>query len=197
MASKKKLEPATKPDSKVAAEPAPEKETPAPAEAPAKTETPAKGKKRRTRKTLDHNMYVVVCNGFHGPLFYRDRNTGEEYNWDEFGDEAELTIGTLLNARNTQRRFFQENWWLIDDPEVIDYLGVGQYYKNALTYDDFDELFKLTPEEVKTKVERLSNGQKRSVVFMAREQIASGDLSDLNIVKVLEDALQVELLAGR
>lgn len=167
------------------------------AKAPAKKTTGGSTKKRRIRKNLDHNMYVTVRNGFHGTLVYKDRNTGEQYNWSYFGDEAELTLGTLLNARSSQRRFFEENWWLIDDPDIIEYLGVGKYYKNALTYDEFEDLFSLSIDEIREKIEGLSEGQKRGVVFMAREQIESGELSDLNIVKMLEEVLNTELISGR
>lgn len=167
------------------------------AKAPAKKSASRSDKRRRVRKDLDRNMYVTVRNGFHGPLVYIDKNTSEQYTWAEFGDEADLTLSVLLNARNSQRRFFEENWWLIDDPDVIEYLGVEKYYKNALTYADFDELFSLDIGEIREKIKALSEGQRRGVAFMAREQIESGELSDLNIVKMLEDVLNTELISGR
>ena len=195
MATKKKLEPATqKEDSK--AEVLAKNDEAAEAKATAKKAS-SSTRRSRVRKNLDPNMFVIVRNGFHGPLYYRDTNTSEEHFWPEFGDEADMTLSTLMNARGSQRRFFSDNWWLIDDPDVIDYLGVGRYYKNALTYDDFYEIFDLPYDEIREKLEGLSDGQKRSVAFMAKEQIESGELSDLNVVKMLEDVLHTELIAGR
>lgn len=196
MATKKKLEPATPKEDKKVETPA-KADAPAEATAPAKKTTSSNRKKPRVRKSLDPNMFVTVRNGFHGPLYYRDNNTSEEHQWPEFGDESDMTLATLMNARGSQRRFFSENWWLIDDPDVIDYLGVSKFYENALTYDDFYELFDLSYDEIKQKIGGLSEGQKKSVAFMAREQIKSGDLSDLNIVKILEDTLQITLIDGR
>lgn len=196
MATKKKLEPAApKEDKKV--ETSAKTDAPAEATASAKKAAPSKRKKPRVRKNLDPNMFVTVRNGFHGPLYYRDNNTHEEHQWPEFGDESDMTLATLMNARGSQRRFFTDNWWLIDDPDVIDYLGVSKYYENALTYDDFYDLFELSSDEIEQKIKGLSAGQKKSVAFMAKEQIESGELSDLNVIKMLEDTLQITLINGR
>ena len=162
------------------------------------TEAPVQGEvkasKPRVKKSLDPNMYVPVKNGFHGRLIFRDRVTGEEYEWSDFGDEIDLTLNTLQKARSGQRRFFSDNWFLIDDPEVIEYLNVGQYYKNALNYDEFDTVFDLPKDELVERVNSLSDGQKRGVAFAAKQKIESGDLFDLNIIKALEDALDTELI---
>lgn len=150
--------------------------------------------KPKVRKTLDPNMYVPVRNGFHGVLVYADKYTGEHYRWDEFGDVIDMTVSTLQKVRSSQRRFFSENWFLIDDPEVIDALGVSEYYKNALTLDEFDELFTLDVDAAKERVCLLSDGQKRGVAYSAKQKIESGELSDLNMIRMLEDVLDTELI---
>lgn len=150
--------------------------------------------KPRVRKSLDPNMYVPVKNGFHGRLVFKDKVTGEEYEWADFGDEIDITLNTLQKARSGQRRFFSDNWFLIDDPEVIEYLNVSQYYKNALNFDEFDTIFGLPKDKLVERVRALSNGQKRGVGFAARQKIEAGDLYDLNIIKALESELGVELI---
>lgn len=166
-----------------------------PTEQDAATKKPRTAKaKPRVRKMLDPNMYVPVKNGFHGVLIYKDKATGELYRWTEFGDEIELTVSTLQKARSAQRKFFEENWFLIEDREVIEYLNAEQYYKNALTYDEFDSLFSLTPDEIKDRIAKLSKGQKRGVVYTAKQRIESGELYNLNIIRALEEALDTELI---
>ena len=175
---------------KLAQEPA--KATALAKEAPAQSEAPAV--KPRVRKSLDPNMYVPVRNGFHGRLVFKDKVTGEEYEWSDFGDEIDLTLNTLQKARSGQRRFFSDNWFLIDDPDVIEYLNVGQYYKNALNFEEFDTIFELPKDELIARVATLSDGQKRGVGFAAKQKIEAGELSDLNVIKALEGMLKVELI---
>ena len=166
-------------------------ETLATAKAAAEKKKPSKPK---VRKAIDPNLYVSVKNGFHGSLFYKDTTTGEEHRWSEFGDEIEMTFGSLQRARSAQRKFFTENWWLIDDQEVLEALNATQYYKNALTYEDFEDLFSLKANEVKDKVSGLSRGQKRGVVYVAKQKIEDGELADLNVIRALEEALGTELI---
>lgn len=83
---------------------------------------------------------------------------------------------------------------MFDDPQVIEWLGVSQYYKHALTVDGFDELFDKTPAEIKKIVSNLSNGQKSSVAFRARSKIKEGEIDSIKVINALEDALGVELI---
>lgn len=176
--------------SKLAQEPA--KATATAKAAPAQSE--AQVVKPRVKKSLDPNMYVPVRNGFHGRLVFKDRVTGEEYEWSDFGDEIDLTLNTLQKARSGQRRFFADNWFLIDDPDVIEFLNVGQYYRDALNFDEFDTIFDLPKDELIARVSTLSDGQRRGVGFAAKQKIEAGELYDLNIILALENELDIELI---
>lgn len=151
-------------------------------------------KKPRVKKNVDLNRYVTVKNGFNGPLIYIDKTTGEEHSWGEFGDEVDMTVGSLQRARSSQKRFFEDNWWLFDDPEVIEFLHAEQWYKNALSYEEFDTVFDGTIKDIEEIVGALSVGQKLAVSFCAKKKIKSGELSDLNLIKSLEKILNTELI---
>lgn len=155
---------------------------------------PTKRQKPKVKKMLDPNMYVTVKNGFHGILTYHDKSTGERYRWNEFGDEIDLTVSTLQKVRSAHVMFFEENWFLIDDQEVIQYLNATQYYKNALSYEEFAILFDMDVDEIKERIAPLSKNQKRGIVYMAKEKIESGELYNLNIIRALESALETELI---
>lgn len=148
----------------------------------------------RVHKEIDPNTIVPVRNGFHGPLGFYDKVTGEQHKWSEFGAELDLTVAALKRARGSNPRFFSENWWLIEDPEILEYLRVTQFYANALTCEEFDELFTLSPEEVELKVSKLSRGQQRGVAYRAKEKIESRELADLNVIRALEKVLDTTLI---
>lgn len=145
-------------------------------------------------KEVNMDQYITVRNGFHGTLIYRSRRTGEEFTWPEFGAEQEMELRELRNAKNTSKMFFTNNWFMFDDEWVVDYLGVRQFYKNALRIEDFDNIYKKTPDEIKKAIADMSEGQKRSVAYRASELIKTGDIDSLKTIAALEEALGIELI---
>ena len=95
--------------------------------------------------------------------------------------------------RGNQRRFFEENWILIDDPAVVKKLGVGRYYQNSLSTDDFEDVFNMSADEIKEIVPTLPGGTKDAIASEAKKKIDSGELDSRSAIKALEDSLDVEL----
>lgn len=148
----------------------------------------------RVKREFPPNTIVPVVNGFHGVLVYQSPRTHERFQWEDFGAEQDMELQELKIARNSFKKFFENNWFLINDPEVIDYLGVGQYYKNALTLDDFDSLFEMNPEDVKAKVDSLSEGQRLTLKYRAKQLIEDGVIDSIKVITALEKSLGVELI---
>lgn len=147
-------------------------------------------------KEIDLTQLIPVRNGFQGKLIYKSSRTGEKYVWDYFGDEQEMELRELRNAKSSAKKFFINNWFVFDQEYawVIDYLGMKNYYKNALGVDDFDKLFTKTPAEIEKTVSKLSEGQKKSVAYKAREMIANGEIDSNKAIAALERALNIELI---
>ncbi len=147
-------------------------------------------------KRIDLNQIVTVYNGFHGAMYYRSRKTGELYQWTGFGDEQDMELSELKNAKSSSKKHFANNWFMFgeDDAWVIDYLGVGKYYKHAIGVDDFDDIFAKTPSEIAEIIGEMSRGQKRSVAYRAQQMIESGEIDSMKKISVLEDCLGVELV---
>ena len=147
-------------------------------------------------KEIDPNQIIVVRSGFHGRLVYRSPRTTEKFVWGEFGDEQEMELRELRNAKSSKKKYFENNWFMFDEEYewVIGYLGLTQYYKNALPLDDFDALFKKTPDEIEKAVSKLSKGQKKSVGYRAKQLIADGEIDSNKAIAALEKSLGIELI---
>lgn len=145
-------------------------------------------------KDVDPTQYVTVRNGFQGRLVYRSRKTGEMFIWDEFGSEQEMELRELRNAKNSYKSFFINNWFMFDEDWIVDYLGVRQYYKNAIPIDEFDNIFSMKSAELKRTIAGLSVGQKKSVAYRAKELISKQKIDSLSVISVLEEALDIELI---
>lgn len=141
------------------------------------------------------NETMVECrNGTHGDLFYAStRNPGYTVEWTEFGEMQELEYAELVAMRGSQPRFFRDNWILIDDAAVLHKLGVERYYKNALTTENFDEIFKWEPDEVREKVPKMSEGMRDSIRMRAKELMKEDGIDSRAMVKALNDALGCDL----
>lgn len=147
-------------------------------------------------KDVDTSQFITVRNGFVGTLVYKSSRTNELFVWTEFGGEQEMELRELRNAKNSAKAFFENNWFMFP-PEydwVIDYLGVRRFYKNALGVDGFDEIFELPADELKERLNALSDGQKSSVVYRAIALIKDGEIDSRKTIQTLEDCLGVELI---
>ena len=150
-------------------------------------------KTEAAQRELKPDSYVTVRNGFNGRLVYKTRKTGERFVWEDFGAEQDMEIQELKNAKNSYKSFFEENWFMLD-PDVIAYLGVERYYKDALTIDGMDALFNMDADEVKKKVSRLSNGQKATIAYRAKQMIRDKQIDSLRVIGALEASLGIQLM---
>ena len=145
-------------------------------------------------KDIDVHQYVTVRNGFQGRLVYISQKTGEHFVWDGFGTEQEMELLELRNAKNSAKKFFQNNWFMFDEDWIVDYLGLKHFYKHAVKIEDFDKIFEMSPAEIKNTVGALSDGQKKSVAYRAKMLIAEGEIDSNKAINALEEALGVELI---
>lgn len=147
-------------------------------------------------KQVDIDQYVTVHNGHHGNLVYKSKRTGEVFIWDEYGDEQEMQIRELKDAKNSSKKFFINNWFVFDEETqwVIDYLGMRNFYKNSIGLGKFDELFEKSPEEIKAEINQMTKGQKDAVSHRAHQLICDGTIDSRKCISALEESLGVELI---
>ena len=145
-------------------------------------------------KDIDPEQYVTVRNGFRGRLVYVSKHTGERFVWDQFGAEQEMELRELKNAKNSYKKFFENNWFMFDEDWIVDYLGVQRFYRNAVRIEDFDEIFQKDAETISQIIGGMSDGQKKSVAYRARVLIAEGAIDSNKAIAALEESLGVELI---
>lgn len=158
------------------------------------TESETQENSRIIAKDIDLNQYITVRNGFQGRLVYKSSRTGEHFVWDEFGAEQEMELRELRDAKNSNKKMFINNWFMFDESWIIEYLGVGKYYKSSISIADFDTIFTKTPTEIKKIIGGMSDGQKKSVSYRARQLIRDGEIDSRKSIAALEDALNIELI---
>lgn len=167
----------------------------APAQPKVETAPVEKVTKAAIPTDVDPNRLITVYNGFDGILVYKSPRTKEVFTWDALGDEQDIELRELRSAKSSAKSFFSQNWFMFgeDDQWVIDYLGVRKYYKNALGIDEFDELFDKPVSEMTAIIAGLSDGQRKSVSYRARQKVNDGEIDSRKTISALEEALGIEL----
>lgn len=148
---------------------------------------------KATPKRISPNRLVEVKNGFNGRLIFENKRTGEIYEWNEFGESQDITFTDLKYAKASQKDFFINNWFLIEDEDVIEALGLNKYYDNALSEEEFDALFKLSPSEITARINELSDGQKKSLGYKAKALYKEEKIDSLKVITALEHSLGITL----
>ena len=151
-------------------------------------------KKPLVPKDIDPSQYVTVRNGFQGRLVYKSKRTGERFVWDSFGAEQDMELSELRNARNSNKKYFINNWFMFDEPWIVDYLGMWKYYRFAISIQDFDKLFTKPASEIEKTIANLSDGQKQSVAYRAKQLISEGGIDSNRLIATLEKCLGIELI---
>lgn len=145
-------------------------------------------------KEVDDTQYVTVKNGVQGMLVYVSPRSKEVYTWESFGDEVEMELRELKNAKAASRAFFENNWFMFDEDWIPEYLGVAKYYKNAVSIEEFDAIFDKPLDEMLDVISKMSDGQKKSVSYRARVLIAEEKIDSNKTIKALEELLGTELI---
>ncbi len=145
-------------------------------------------------KKITSSTMVECKNGVHGPLIYiSSRTAGYMIEWEEFGEVQEIEYGELVAMRGSQPRFFRDNWILIEDAEVLKALGVAQHYRNALTTENFDDVFSWDAAKIRSDVAKMSDGMKDSIRMRAKELIKADKIDSRNVIKALNEVLNCDL----
>lgn len=147
------------------------------------------------KKTIERDMMVPCRNLTSGQLIYVSKKTGLETLWSEYGDEEYLDVAELLTMRSSQPKFLKHPWLLVDDEDVAEYLGLRDIYKSIIPIDEVEDFFLLNATEARDMLPKLPKGTKELISEKARQGIQDGTLNNLQLIRVLEQELHLDLLS--
>lgn len=139
----------------------------------------------------------VICNTVGGAIYTSKKIMGYQIEWDDIGSVEYMELGELASMRNTDRRFFEDNWIVLEDTEeytamqLYDFLKVSKYYKNVFTPENIDEIFAYPKDKIIKTIPTLSKGLKETIAARARQKLDE-DTLDKNIIDTLETALNIQ-----
>lgn len=156
-------------------------------------------KQNSFNKKIPLELEVPVTSNYNGRLtFISKRSNGYSVEWDEYGMTEYMELGELLSMRNTDRRFYEDNWIILDDTneytadELYKFLKVDKYYKNVYSPENIEKFFELAPDTMIKTISTLSSGMKDCIASKAQAMITEGALDSNKKIDALSEALKVE-----
>lgn len=130
---------------------------------------------------------IVVMNGLTGALVYHSERSNKIWEFTTFGQQETIDFAELKTMRNRYPRFLKEGWLIVLDEQVQNEFGLTEMYKNIITPDNEDEIFKMGTDELNTFIDALPDGMKLSFVNKAQQKYTEGTIDSIKVMKFIED----------
>lgn len=141
-----------------------------------------------SEKKIPLNTEVACTNLTNGKLIYiSKKQLGYQVIWENPNDVEYIELSELVSMRNSQRAFFENSWIGIDDPDIIKFLKVEQYYKNVINLDNITAFLDLPNEEIARKLENMSNGFRENIKSKVVDMINNDEIDSIKKVKFLKE----------
>jgi hypothetical protein len=130
---------------------------------------------------------IVVMNGLTGALVYHSERTNRRWEFTTFGQQDTIEYGELVAMKNRYPRYFTEGWLIVLDKQVQEEFNLTEMYKNIITPENADTVFKMDVDELDKFVDGLPDGMKTSFVNMAMEKVGDGTLDSSKVRKYIQE----------
>ncbi|MFQ3543648.1 hypothetical protein Q7A53_06150 [Halobacillus rhizosphaerae] len=147
-----------------------------------------------SKKTkLKDDDKIAVMSGLMGTVVYRSDISRRQWRFTRFGQVESIPYGELVTIQNRFPSYFRECWLVVLDKEVQDEFGLTEQYKNILTPENIDSVFKMEIEELIVFVDNLPEGMKNTFINKAQELHSKKELYDVRVINMIQDKFQFSL----
>jgi hypothetical protein len=159
--------------------------------------------KPKKRVKVNHDVEVKVVNNTTGKLIYRDSRSQQVYEMAEYKDITYITVGELLNMKNTQKDMLEKYWIILE--EVIDdeleleyvlaYLNIKDNYEKVAEYVDVEKtLNEISVSEIMELFKKLPKSFVVSMVEISALLYKQGKFNDHQKIQFIKNYTKLENL---
>lgn len=126
---------------------------------------------------------------------YLDKRTGDEYEWEESEQIEVLEYSVIKDMWRNYKSYFKNYWLKPLDDRVIQELGLSKLYKD---YDFIMDDANYTKENIESICEKYSNAPRQlkpSICNRIKTLVKEGKISNVKIIRTLENKLDVDLIS--
>lgn len=116
---------------------------------------------------------------------------GRFVKWEKAGDSIMLKVEELVNMNSVSEIYLEQPLLIIEDKEVIKYLGLKEKYDLIEKIKDVDKFLKLDREEIATILDSLSKDMRADLSIEIIRKINDGSIDSRVLVEFLKRKLNI------
>ena len=125
---------------------------------------------------------------------YKDSKTLDMYEWSEAGHSEYMTFDTLKNLWRNNKGYFKNLWLKPMDDRVINKFGLTKTYEKYEYLMESSNYTKKNIGDICNAIKETPNGLKFSICNKVKNLVISGEISDVSVIRTLENRLQINLV---
>lgn len=119
-----------------------------------------------------------------------------QYEWEDYGDTTEVEFQDLQALQSRKSGFLVKPRFIIEDEELVEQWGsMLKPIYNKINNQNIEALFESEPDKFRKTLSKMPDGIKDSVKTKTAQKIASGELYDIRLVKIIDELLGTEFAA--
>lgn len=158
------------------------------------TVKPVTTTKRTTKATIDDDEEIEV-ESLVPNVSYKDSRTGDIYEWDVVGHIEYMTFDVLKNLWRNHKGYFRNLVLRPLDDRVVNQFGLTSVIEKYEFLMKKDSYTRKNIDKVVATIKSTPNGLKYAVCMKIREMVVDGDVTDIVVIRTLENQLDMELVA--
>jgi hypothetical protein len=139
------------------------------------------------KQTIKDDEKISVMSGSMGTVIYRSELTSRLYKFTKFGQMDKMPYSELVAIHNRFGGYFTDGWIVILDSRVQEEFGLLDMYKNILTPQNIDGIFKKSASELEVLIDNLPDGMKLSFINKAQELYEKDQIESHKVIKMIEE----------
>lgn len=127
-------------------------------------------------------------------VYYTCPVTFETFSWLEVGDTQEMTYKQIRIMNTKHPRYFSERWLKPLNDDVLEKLKLTKYYESNLSRSDLKLLFGNDVGAAEEMLTSLNPDAKSELAKKAIKAAKDGRISNVKIIRLIEQHLGVEIM---
>lgn len=125
---------------------------------------------------------------------YKDSKTGDFYRWENVGHVEFMTFETIKNMHRNFK-YFRNLWLKPLDGRVVNKLGLENTYAKYEYLMDVDNYTRDNIRKLSEAITSTPNAVKYSICDKIKNLVATGEVSDIKVIRELETKLDLDLVS--